>query len=387
MCINSTYAIYRTLQKKKGDLDGIDFNSLYFEFIANIKKQKSEEGSVVFKSKTKKEVHLVEVNKLNNIKLKPKEGACSYLVSKARLSKLYKAFSKISDIENIHDDIRNIIGGCNATYYWTLFNELKKFERKLPTPDLSDEESQEDIDYETKKDLVADFAPEKYPEDVENYVLIIDEINRGNVANIFGELITLIEPDKRAGMKEALSTILPYSKTEFTVPPNLHIIGTMNTADRSVEALDTALRRRFIFIEKTTDLSLINQPGKLNVDLQTTLETINNRIEALLDKDHCIGHSYFMKLEDSDSPEDDLKKIFAFRIIPLLEEYFYGDPVKIGMVLGKAFVEKKKYGGKGDLKFASGFQSELDDFEKRDIYKIKNPLKFDDTGPFRAIYE
>lgn len=387
MCVNGTYAIYCALQRKNGGLKMTDFNSLYLEFIANIKKLKLENSIVFFKSKTNKEVHIVEVNKLNNIVLKPKERAISYLVSKARLSQLYKAFSKIDEIENIHDDIRNIIGGCNATFYWTIFNELKKFQRKLPKLELTDEESQEDINYETKKELVSDFAFKEYPEDVENYVLIIDEINRGNIANIFGELITLIEPDKRAGLKEALSTILPYSKTEFTVPPNLHIIGTMNTADRSVEALDTALRRRFTFIEKATDLSLIQQPSKIKVDLQAILRAINNRIEALLDKDHCIGHSYFMRLEDSKNPEEDLKQIFAVRILPLLEEYFYGDPMKIGMVLGRAFVGKKKYVGSDTLKFALGFESKLDDFERKDVYEIKNPLKFDNMEPFRAIYE
>jgi 5-methylcytosine-specific restriction protein B len=244
----------------------------------------------------------------------------------------------------------------------------------------------ESIDYERKKALINGFNFKEYPENVDNYVLIIDEINRGNIANIFGELVTLIEPDKRAGLEEALSTTLPYSKTEFTVPPNLHIIGTMNTADRSVEALDTALRRRFTFVEKTTDLSLIKQPSKLEVDLQAMLRAINNRIEALRDKDHCIGHSYFMKLEDSENPERDLKQIFGVRIIPLLQEYFYGDPVKIGMVLGRAFVEKKKYMGNEALKFAPGFESEFDDFERKDVYEIKDPLRFANMEPFKAIY-
>lgn len=387
MCVNSTYAIYRSLEKKNGDLNKVDFNSLYLEFITNLKKQKLEKENVIFMSKTNKEVHLVEVNNLNNIVLKPREGARSYLVSKVRLSNLYKAFLNINEIENIHEDIRNQIGGCNATFYWTIFKELKKFELELPASELSNEEAQEDIDYETKKELISDFTFKIYPEDVENYVLIIDEINRGNIANIFGELITLIEPDKRSGLKEALSTTLPYSKKEFTVPPNLHIIGTMNTADRSVEALDTALRRRFIFIEKTTDLSLIQQPSKLKVDLQAILKTINNRIEALLDKGHCIGHSYFMRLEDSINPEEDLRQIFALNILPLLEEYFYGDPIKIGMVLGAAFVEKKKYERNETLKFAQGFETELDDFERKDVYEIKNPLKFDNIEPFRSIYE
>lgn len=124
------------------------------------------------------------------------------------------------------------------------------------------------------------------------YVLIIDEINRGNVANIFGELITLIEKDKRWGNDEQLEVTLPYSGGEFTVPPNLYIIGTMNTADRSVEALDTALRRRFSFIEMPPlyDLKEI-QTEIFGIKLSELLKTINRRIEKLLDKDHLIGHS------------------------------------------------------------------------------------------------
>ena len=159
MCVNSTFAIYCALQKKSAGLKGIDFNSLYLEFIANLKKLKLEQGSVIFKTKANKEVRLVEVKKLNDIMLKPnKEGTKSYHVSKERLSKLYKAFSKINEIKNVHEDIQNVIGGCNATtFYWVVLNELKKFESRLPRLELTDEESQEDINYRRKKKLLADF--------------------------------------------------------------------------------------------------------------------------------------------------------------------------------------------------------------------------------------
>lgn len=183
------------------------------------------------------------------------------------------------------------------------------------------------------------------------YVLIIDEINRGNVSSIFGELITLIEKDKRAGCPEELEIILPYSKKPFKVPKNVYIIGTMNTADRSIEALDTALRRRFSFTEKSPKPELIKTEGlsgkskgiiKVNkkgieteIDLEKLLLKINNRIEKLIDKDHQIGHSYLLKVNS----EDSLKLSFKNEIIPLLEEYFFGDYGKIGLVLGNTFVE------------------------------------------------
>lgn len=203
-----------------------------------------------------------------------------------------------------------------------------------------------------------------------NYVLIIDEINRGNIANIFGELITLIEDSKRAGEKEAISVKLPYSKETFSVPNNLYIIGTMNTADRSVEALDSALRRRFVFEEMMPCPDLLKDVKVKNLDisLKDLLETINGRIEVLKDREHQIGHSYFMGFVKGDACEIEAEKllpVFKNNIIPLLQEYFYGDYEKILLVLGDGFIERKT----ASVKFA-GNQS-YDDVPDN-VYSIMN---------------
>jgi 5-methylcytosine-specific restriction protein B len=215
-----------------------------------------------------------------------------------------------------------------------------------------------------------------------SYALFIDEINRGNVANIFGELITLIEEDKREGAANELKVTLPYSKQEFSVPKNLHIIGTMNTADRSVEALDTALRRRFSFREITPSPELIENHPDLETDLQVLLNIINQRIERLLDKDHMIGHSYFMGIRDSNNPFLELKRIFAVKILPLLKEYFYGDPMKIGSILGESFIIRKDT---RSVNWPLGY--EPDDLEIKDAYEIIDPMTFEDETPFISIYE
>jgi hypothetical protein len=170
----------------------------------------------------------------------------------------------------------------------------------------------------------------------EPYVLIIDEINRGNIANIFGELITLIDPSNRAGADEALEVTLPYSKEKFSVPANLHIIGTMNTADRSQVYLDAALRRRFRFEEMVPQPELLRQHGVAmidGIDLVALLTTINARIELLYDREHRLGHSYFLKLAE-DPGMFHLADIFEFEILPLLEEYFFEDWGRIQQVLG-----------------------------------------------------
>ena len=214
------------------------------------------------------------------------------------------------------------------------------------------------ITYEVKDGIfkkLCEKAKDNNTQITQNYVMIIDEINRGNVANIFGELISLIEDDKRCGASEELCAELPYSHDIFSVPKNVYIIGTMNTADRSVEALDSALRRRFTFKEMMPKSELV--PEENNV--RSIFKIINQRIEVLKDREHQIGHSYFMGVEK----EDDLKDVFYDKIIPLLQEYFYGDYEKIQLVLGEGFVKKESE----SVKFAG---DKSGDFDVSEVYRI-----------------
>ena len=169
-----------------------------------------------------------------------------------------------------------------------------------------------------------------------NYVLIIDEINRGNISKIFGELISLIESSKREGEKEEMEVILPYSKEKFTIPKNLYIIGTMNTADRSIALLDIALRRRFNFIEIMPQYDILKDVADIKIAL--LLSTLNERIEFLLDREHTIGHSYFLNINTF----EDLVNVFKNYIIPLLQEYFYEDFEKIKSIFdNNGFITSK----------------------------------------------
>ncbi len=188
------------------------------------------------------------------------------------------------------------------------------------------------------------------------YYLIIDEINRGNISKIFGELITLIEKDKR----QTVSTILPYSKKPFSLPRNLYIIGTMNTSDRSIAMLDTALRRRFVFAEMEPDYAVFEQnTAKVgSVELASLLRSLNEKISEKLDRDHRIGHAYLMDVLTI----DDLFKSWYYKILPLIAEYFYNDVAAIQSVVGTKFFEKS-----GSMRFLSTQPSDKDtvsDFEK-----------------------
>ena len=231
-----------------------------------------------------------------------------------------------------------------------------------------------DISYVVKPGILKRLCKRAEADPSHQYALVIDEINRGNISKIFGELISLIEIDKRAGEDHELTVTLPYSNLPFSVPSNLDIIGTMNTADRSLTHIDIALRRRFEFKELRTDYSLLNSDVD-GIDVRKLLFTINKRIELLLDREHIIGHALLMNVSDL----ADLKQVFITNIMPLLEEYFFEDWDKIKQVFnGNGFVS--------ELKDAhTTWLGDSNEYAAKSYFV--DPKAFDEIENYTAVYQ
>ena len=222
-------------------------------------------------------------------------------------------------------------------------------------------------------DLPKDERQKFFNDSTPKYAIFIDEINRGNISKIFGELITLIEPSKRLGADDEIMVELPYSKEKFGVPSNLYIIGTMNTADRSIALMDTALRRRFEFVEMMPEYDTLNETIIEDINVGEMLKTINERIEYLYDRDHTIGHAYFINVSDLKT----LANVFKNKILPLLQEYFYDDWEKIRLVLGDSQFIKEKKSANALFKSGTDYINDkiLYEIDKEAFYDEQNYLK------------
>lgn len=360
ICTDAAYEIYQSGQNAGKKVE-LDYGDRFEAYIAHVQEMLDNDQLVQLTTKAGRGAEITGITDRGNILIKHDNGERTYTISKDRQVRLDEGIPDFSNIEgNIYTVFRTIIGGSNASMHWAVMNAVRNF-----TPPVA-EETQVIPSLKAKSKAIRGMGHEDYSSfDAPNHVLIIDEINRGNVSAILGELITLLEPDKRLGAREALTVTLPYSREEFGVPPNLYLIGTMNTADRSVEALDAALRRRFTFKEIAPNPQVIRDVHETQgiipvdgmekpVDLAHLLALLNRRIKALKDADHQIGHSYFLRVNDWKG----LASAFNDRIIPLLREYFFANYGQLQLVVGKGFCTVD---AAGTIDFAEA-DEEVDDY-------------------------
>ena len=359
------------------DLKNAKINDLYAHELIKIKEGLSKSESVKqtlwgqLQTHTKIECENVKYKGRSEPLYFWKDENANWTIDEKLVEEVYpEAFSILEQSRTYKANPDKLI----KNYEFVTFHQSFSYEDFVEGIKPKMETESSDISYEIAPGIFKKLANKAKANPDQEFALFIDEINRGNVSAIFGELITLIEDDKRLGQENEISVKLPYSKEEFVVPSNLHIIGTMNTADRSVEALDTALRRRFTFEEVMPLPQLLSGITFKGFNLKEVLETINSRIEALLDRDHTIGHSYFIKINSGDTAA--LQEALENRIIPLLQEYFYHDYEKIALILGEGFVERNE----GKVKFANFQQIEdpeiLPSFElKKEITDIEAAIK------------
>ena len=295
-----------------------------FKHVKNLFIEEYEIGST-FKTKTKETEFRIDKYTDKSARITPINGKYTYSIT---FKYLEEAFSKNMKTQDEIAKINGVASGLSC-YYYSIYEKLLEI-KKSNNKNLNQNKK---LTNNEKLQLVKDYYDGKITlknnDKSKPYVLIIDEINRGNISKIFGELITLIEEDKR----ENLTVTLPYSKELFTVPKNLYILGTMNTSDRSIASIDIALRRRFKFKELMPKSNMVSD---FKCKFKDCFELLNKRISVLLDRDHQIGHSYFINDKHQNDGINELKNIWFDSILPLLNEYFYGDWEKLQALLGQA---------------------------------------------------
>lgn len=306
-----------------------------------------------------------------------------YLFDKTENSEWYLTETGIKFVEENLSEQLEFLNAKNSSrkiedfYKFITFHQSYSYEEFVEgiKPSINNDEDNATISYEYNRGIFKEICQQANSDPENNYLLIIDEINRGNISKIFGELITLIESDKRVipngerifentkTQNEELVVILPYTKSKFGVPSNLYILGTMNTSDRSIASIDIALRRRFKFVEMMPNSDLV---ADFECNFKEIFEKLNTKIKILLDRDHQIGHSYFIKTKYAEADINILKEIWFSEILPLLNEYFYCDWEKLKLII-PGFIKK--------LDVPETLKNECDD----SIYEFKT---FDEVADF-----
>lgn len=325
------------------------------------------------------------------------------------------SWSFAGEWDQVGGDLRAIVAAYQAgppasasikRYSFVTFHQSYGYEEFVEglRPVLGDDAEEGEIQYEIRSGAFKELCRRARSAPEQRFAMVIDEINRGNISKIFGELITLIEADKREGAENAVSVTLPYSGASFSVPGNVDIIGTMNTADRSLALLDTALRRRFEFVPVMPDArdepgaplaGLRVSAGEQVIDVPRLLDALNQRVEALYDRDHCIGHAYFTplaKVPDGDERLVALQQVFSTRILPLLEEYFFEDWQKIRLVLAdnqkpeRAQFVREAADHEDDLARLFGGDHGLDSYATKRRYAVQDAA-FSNPDAYIGIYQ
>lgn len=314
---------------KKQINDSVNFDEAWAEL-----KERIEKGNVkeLYTRNNQKIIDL-QISVQGNIRCKALNGDVRYSISIKRLKKLYAAYPTVKslyEMSNIYDSIRDEIGGCNTSIYWAVLREILKYKESMDAERLANEAEPDIESYDDDRlqsfidELLTAREKVDYKDDVPAYVLIIDEINRGNISKILGELITLLEADKRLGEQNELTAVLPYSRRHFGVPSNLYIVATMNTADRSTGSVDYAIRRRFGFVTVEADRKVIEDFGYDSPKTKEAALKLFDSVAALMDsvntsfnrRDMMPGHSYFLV-----PTMDDLRMKLSYELLPLLREY------------------------------------------------------------------
>jgi 5-methylcytosine-specific restriction protein B len=339
------------LQKEKVQVDEIKRTKIIQDF-SSFKNNHSISNTIwyILQTESKIDSETVKTKKKSGREFFDKDAESNWFLTEIGES------ARLSFLEDLNDAPQS----SAAQFQFVTFHQSFSYEDfvegirpKLDTVDSSQ------IIYEITNGLFKDICINAEKDPQNNYVLIIDEINRGNISKIFGELITLLEDNKRKGEKEEITVKLPYSGHDFSVPNNVYIIGTMNSTDKSIALVDIALRRRFHFERLNVNYELIP-----NEDARKFLHELNNIICAIKNPDYEIGHSYFMNISQVDEGNQELESVFSDRILPLLEEYFFNDWEALATILGPDSIKVEKRKKLVWDEDSGGFKKDTGDYDK-----------------------